>query len=87
MDKEEVIEQPRKRLKTDDAPQSDSFVFPTSEGAQKQAEASATAQLQPSTEDAQALKEAEVGITEFVSSDVQGFSGILKKRFVRSIAY
>lgn len=31
-------------------------------------------------DDAQALKEAEVGITEFVCPDVPGFSGILKKR-------
>jgi tRNA pseudouridine13 synthase len=30
--------------------------------------------------DAQAVKEIEVGITEFVSSDNEGFSGILKKR-------
>lgn len=33
-----------------------------------------------SAEDAQALKEAEVGITEFVCPDIPGFSGILKKR-------
>lgn len=82
MEGEEIIEQPRKRLKTEDTPQGDDVVFPTSEGAQKQAEASATAQLQPSAEDSQTLKEAEVGITEFVSADLPGFSGILKKRFV-----
>ncbi|EAS31995.3 TruD family tRNA pseudouridine synthase [Coccidioides immitis RS] len=33
------------------------------------------------SDDAQALKEAEVGITEFVSPDLPGFSGILKKRY------
>ncbi|PGH06101.1 hypothetical protein AJ79_06635 [Helicocarpus griseus UAMH5409] len=33
------------------------------------------------SQDVQALKEAEVGITHFVSSDLPGFSGILKKRY------
>lgn len=33
-----------------------------------------------STEDTQRMKEAEVGITHFVSPDISGFSGILKKR-------
>ncbi|PGH03168.1 tRNA pseudouridine13 synthase [Blastomyces parvus] len=33
------------------------------------------------SEDAQALKEAEVGITDFVSPHLPGFSGILKKRY------
>ena len=32
-------------------------------------------------ENAQALKELEVGITEFVTADNEGFSGILKKRY------
>lgn len=31
---------------------------------------------------AQALKETEVGITEYVNADLIGFSGIVKKRFV-----
>jgi hypothetical protein len=31
---------------------------------------------------AQALKETEVGITEYVNADLVGFSGIVKKRFV-----
>jgi hypothetical protein len=31
-------------------------------------------------EDVQALKEIEVGITEYVNMDSEGFSGILKKR-------
>lgn len=33
-----------------------------------------------STEDTQRMKEAEVGITHFVSPDITGFSGVLKKR-------
>jgi tRNA pseudouridine13 synthase len=37
--------------------------------------------LEISDGDAQALKEAEVGITEFVSADNVGFSGVLKKRY------
>lgn len=32
--------------------------------------------------DAQAVKEAEVGITQFVSPDLPGFSGVVKKRYV-----
>lgn len=76
MDQEETFESPRKRLKTDDAPQGDVAVSETSTS---QAETAAV----PS-QDAQALKEAEVGITEFVSTGTEGFSGILKKRLVLS---
>ncbi|GAD94263.1 pseudouridine synthase TruD/Pus7 [Paecilomyces variotii No. 5] len=76
MDREEIIESPRKRLKTDDASQSDVTVPLTSTS---QTQSGETPVLL--NEDVQALKEAEVGITEFVSSNTQGFSGILKKRY------
>lgn len=36
---------------------------------------------QASSDDAQASKELEVGITEFVSADTPGFAGIVKKRY------
>ncbi|KAI1960152.1 multisubstrate pseudouridine synthase 7 [Ophidiomyces ophidiicola] len=36
---------------------------------------------QTAPDDAQALKEIEVGIIEYVSPDISGFSGILKKRY------
>lgn len=80
MDREDVIESPRKRLKTDDAPQGDVVVPETLASQTQSGETPAVL-----NEDAQALKEAEVGITEFVSSSTQGFSGILKKRLVFSI--
>ncbi|EEP78080.1 conserved hypothetical protein [Uncinocarpus reesii 1704] len=61
---------PRKRLKISDH---QAVVAPG---------APATADLQAApTADAQALKEAEVGITGFVCPDLPGFSGILKKRY------
>ncbi|KAL1860963.1 multisubstrate pseudouridine synthase 7 [Paecilomyces lecythidis] len=75
MDREDISESPRKRLKTDDPPQGD--VVP--ETSTSQAQSGETPAVL--NEDAQALKEAEVGITEFVSSSTQGFSGILKKRY------
>lgn len=62
------MESPRKRQKTDDVPATDG-----------------AADLPPSgvaAEDAQAAKEREVGITELVTTDNEGFSGILKKRCV-----
>ncbi|KAM5436334.1 multisubstrate pseudouridine synthase 7 [Microsporum ferrugineum] len=41
----------------------------------------AAADSEPPAPDAQAIKEAEVGITHFVSPDVPGFSGVVKKRY------
>lgn len=35
----------------------------------------------PVSENVEALKEAEVGITEFASPEISGFSGVFKKRF------
>ncbi|KAI9875119.1 MAG: hypothetical protein M1830_008864, partial [Pleopsidium flavum] len=39
----------------------------------------------PSTADVQLQKEADVGITEFVSPDLPGFTGILKKRSIQDM--
>ncbi|KAJ5458637.1 Pseudouridine synthaseTruD [Penicillium sp. IBT 31633x] len=71
MEKPEIVESPRKRQKTEDAGSTE--VVTVGDGANDT----------PSTavSDAQALKEVEVGITEFVSNDTEGFSGILKKRY------
>lgn len=69
MNKEDIVESPRKRLKTDDATSQDSEIvpaFPVAGGAYAAAKNS---------------REAEVGITEFVSTDTPGFEGILKKRY------
>ncbi|EFR04240.1 pseudouridine synthase [Nannizzia gypsea CBS 118893] len=41
----------------------------------------ATANSEPPAPDAQAVKEAEVGITQFVSPGLPGFSGVVKKRY------
>lgn len=73
MDRPELLESPRKRQKTDDAPVND-VALSTGGAADKLPESAR------SSEDAQALKEFEVGITEYVSVDNEGFSGILKKR-------
>ncbi|CAG8889683.1 unnamed protein product [Penicillium nalgiovense] len=71
MEKPDIVESPRKRQKTEDT------------GSTEVAVAVNRATETPSTAiaDAQALKEVEVGITEFVSNDTEGFSGILKKRY------
>lgn len=66
----DIVESPRKRIKTDSAPSGDDVV-PTADTMTK-----------ANGEDAQTLKEAEVGITEYVSRENEGFSGILKKRYV-----
>ncbi|CAL5867044.1 uncharacterized protein PFLUO_LOCUS1256 [Penicillium psychrofluorescens] len=74
MDRPELLESPRKRQKTDDVPVND--VALSTDGAADKLPESVR-----SSEDAQALKEIEVGITEYVSVDNEGFSGILKKRY------
>lgn len=61
----ELVESPRKRLKTDNA-------------ANPAGAAESTSAKEPA--DVQAVREAEVGITQFVSPENAGFSGILKKR-------
>jgi hypothetical protein len=61
----ELVESPRKRLKTDNA-------------ASPAGAAESTPAKEPA--DTQAVREAEVGITQFVSPENAGFSGIFKKR-------
>lgn len=70
MERVDIVESPRKRIKTDSAP-SGGDVVPSSDTTTK-----------ANGEDAQTLKEVEVGITEYVSRENEGFSGILKKRYV-----
>ncbi|KAL1985821.1 hypothetical protein VTN96DRAFT_7313 [Rasamsonia emersonii] len=72
MERDEVVESPRKRLKVADSSPKEATPAPS---------ISNGAAAEVSAKEAKALKEAEVGITEFVSSDVPGFSGILKKRY------
>jgi tRNA pseudouridine13 synthase len=70
MEKPDIVESPRKRQKTEDTGSAEVAVV-----VNDAIETASTA-----VSDAQALKEVEVGITEFVSNDTEGFSGILKKR-------
>lgn len=58
----DIVESPRKRLKTDAEPTGDVVVV-------------------GETVKSDAQKELEVGITEYVSRDNEGFAGILKKRY------
>ena len=71
MEGADIVESPRKRQKVDNTSTADEATLPPS----------AAAPAEISESDAQALKEAEVGITEFVSAENAGFSGILKKRY------
>ncbi|KAL4898842.1 hypothetical protein BDW74DRAFT_126398 [Aspergillus multicolor] len=71
MDISDLIEPPQKRLKTEDVADKDEVVPPVG-GAPQQSDAEIDEQLS---------KEIEVGITEFVSADNEGFAGILKKRY------
>ncbi|KAJ5188060.1 Pseudouridine synthase TruD [Penicillium cf. griseofulvum] len=71
MEKPDIVESPRKRQKTEDAGSTEVAVV-----VNDAIETASTA-----VSDAQALKEVEVGITEFVSNDTEGFTGILKKRY------
>ncbi|RAL17003.1 pseudouridine synthase PUS7 [Aspergillus homomorphus CBS 101889] len=76
MEGADVIESPRKRIKTDNTPTTDEAVLPQS------GEPVAEPVAAPiSADDAQARREVEVGITGYVSADNEGFSGILKKRY------
>lgn len=67
MEHPELVESPRKRQKTE--------ADVATDGA-----ADATPAPSVPAENAQTLKELEVGITEFVTAENEGFSGILKKR-------
>lgn len=72
MEREELVESPRKRLKVDNAQIADNDTI--------------VAEVPPvessSSPFTQATREIDVGITEFVSADIPGFEGMLKKRFV-----
>ncbi|CRG89177.1 hypothetical protein PISL3812_06213 [Talaromyces islandicus] len=71
MEKEDIVESPRKRLKTDDAAASQpNDLVPALTGGGSGGHAATNN-----------TKEADVGITEFVSTDTPGFEGILKKRY------
>lgn len=60
------LESPRKRLKT--------------ENVSVDSSSTSTSSSNSSSSELQALKEVEVGITEFVSPENDGFSGVFKKR-------
>lgn len=74
MERPELVESPRKRQKTEDVPSADSAVdvLPVNGGA--------------ATPDAQTTKEYDVGITELVTGNSEGFAGILKKRYGLGLA-
>lgn len=80
MERVNAIESPRKRQKTDNDCSTDHTIVPPSEFAVQEPTAAEPAPI--SDGDAQALKEAQVGITEFVSAGNEGFAGILKKRYI-----
>ncbi|KAE8147464.1 pseudouridine synthase [Aspergillus avenaceus] len=68
MENPEIVESPRKRIKVDNDTSTEEAALPPAAAA-------------ISESDAQALREAEVGITEFVSAENEGFAGLLKKRY------
>ena len=71
----DIVESPRKRIKTDNALSTTETVVSSDRARTEPAPSN-------ETEDAQLSKELEVGITQFVSSQNVGFSGIFKKRLV-----
>lgn len=66
MEQQEIVESPRKRQKTD--------AVAAIDGAEVSPQSNAAGQ------DAQAMKELDVGILELVTPDSEGFFGTLKKR-------
>ncbi|RJE21787.1 pseudouridine synthase [Aspergillus sclerotialis] len=70
----DIVESPRKRIKTDNALSTTETVVSSDRAHTEPAPSN-------ETEDAQLSKELEVGITQFVSSQNVGFSGIFKKRY------
>ncbi|GKZ94318.1 hypothetical protein AnigIFM59636_007689 [Aspergillus niger] len=73
MEGADIVESPRKRLKTDNNSVTDDAALPSSNEAIAQSDAAKLS--------AEEARELEVGITEFVSGDNEGFYGILKKRY------
>lgn len=70
MERPELIESPRKRQRIDSIPALDGAADVPS----------AIDAIGATGLDAQSTKEVEVGITELVTADTEGFSGLLKKR-------
>lgn len=70
MDVSDHAEPPQKRIKTEDAAGTQEGALPAGAPPTEQTEL-----------EEQLSRELEVGITEFVNPDNQGFSGILKKRY------
>ena len=73
--KMEPVESPRKRVKLDNAQLDGAGDADLPSGLP-----SAPAPAASTIEDAQSLKESEVGITVYINADNPGFSGLLKKR-------
>ena len=84
MEDSELQQSPRKRRKTMDGGPNQSDQGATVPAAMASGPLS-TAGLPQSSHNEQLSKEAEVGITEFVSPDLPGFSGILKKRYFSNL--
>ena len=75
MDDPAMPSSPRKKLKTDDTSAERTFSI-------LEPKTSMMSGAEPKPQISQLSKEAEVGIVEFVSPDLPGFSGILKKRYI-----
>lgn len=78
MERAEVVESPRKRLKVDNVQNEQDvavIAIPDPDSSSNL----------PTAAQAKGPKEVDVGITEFVTTDIPGFEGILKKRFVNPV--
>jgi tRNA pseudouridine13 synthase len=77
-------EAPRKRVKISVDPADDQpnvgVPIPATKDSPLRKQPRSADESQTPLADVQAMKEAEVGITKFVSPDLPGFTGILKKR-------
>lgn len=65
---------------SNDLPEIPHAPVPVSKDSSLSHQSRSAGRIQDASEDVQAMKEAEVGITEFVCPDLPGFTGILKKR-------
>jgi tRNA pseudouridine13 synthase len=85
MDDPDIHTSPRKKLKMHVEPHHQLPNVSSSTSTAPSADISGMANLdpraQPSSDGLQFSKEAEVGILEFISPDLPGFSGILKQRY------
>lgn len=90
MERLDPEETSRKRLKVSQEPDASSTAqslndTPDTPSSQLQLTENLPTRNSASAENAQRMKEEEVGITHFVSPDISGFSGILKKRLALAI--